>query len=66
MEHYFNSCATTLDTADFVPQKYLKKVQRRLFKEFKSKMWTLSFEYRRFKKYWKSNIVDIFTPYSPI
>lgn len=55
MEHYFNSCATTLDTSDFVPQRYLKRVQKRLFKEFKAKMWTLSFEYRKFKKYWKRN-----------
>lgn len=55
MTHYFNSCATTLDTSDFVPQRYLKKIQRRLFKEFKSKMWVLGFEYKRFKKYWKKN-----------
>lgn len=55
MQHYFSSCATTLDTAEFVEPKYLRKLQRLLFKKFKRKMWVISSEYRKFKRYFKAN-----------
>lgn len=55
MAHYFNSCAITLDTADFVDKRYEKRIQKRLFKEFKRKLWTIGAEYRKFKRYWKKH-----------
>ena len=37
LSEYFNTFSRTLDTRDFVPNKYLKKVQKYIFKNMKKK-----------------------------
>jgi len=50
LENYFQTFSRTLDTADYVPEKYGKKIHAFIFKNMKSKFKEIKREYRKQKK----------------
>ena len=47
LQRYFATFAITLDTAEFVPAKYGKKIHRFIFKNMKQKFREINREYRK-------------------
>jgi hypothetical protein len=50
LEKYFETFSKTLDTADYVPAKYGKKIHAYIFKNMKRKFAEVNHEYKRMKK----------------
>ena len=50
LEKYFETFSKTLDTADYVPEKYGKKIHAFIFKNMKKKFREISKEYDKQKK----------------
>jgi len=50
LKRYFKTFAITLDTAEFVPAKYGKKIHRYIFKNMKNKFHEVNREYKRMRK----------------
>ena len=46
LEKYFDTFAKTLDTADYVPAKYGKKIHKYIFKNMKKKFAEIDKQYR--------------------
>ena len=50
LERYFETFAKTLDTVDYVPAKYGKKIHKFIFKNMRKKFREVNHAYRRAKK----------------
>jgi hypothetical protein len=50
LEKYFETFAKTLDTCDYVPEKYGNKIHKFIFKNMKQKFREIGREYRKQKK----------------
>ena len=50
LRKYFATFAITLDTAEFVPAKYGKKIHKFIFKNMRQKFRQINREYKRKKK----------------
>ena len=50
LRKYFATFSITLDTAEFVPAKYGKKIHKFIFKNMKQKFRQINREYKRKKK----------------
>ena len=50
LDEYYNTFSKTLDTSDYVPQKYNKKIIRYIYKNLKKKFKCVNKEYRKFVK----------------
>jgi len=50
LRKYFATFEITLDTAEFVPAKYGKKIHKFIFKNMKQKFRQINREYKRKKK----------------
>ncbi len=55
MENYYQTFAKTLNTCDFVPEKYCKKISKYIFNDMKRSFKQAEKEYRRYrrKKFWE-------------
>jgi hypothetical protein len=47
---YYQTFALTLDTRDFVPEKYNKKIYKYIFKNMKKKFHQIDLEYKKLCK----------------
>ena len=50
LDKYFETFSRTLDTADYVPAKYGKKIHAYIFKNMKRKFSEVNREYRKLKR----------------
>lgn len=50
LEQYYNTFSRTLDTADFVPEKFNKKIHKYIFKNMKKTFKKIDKEDRHFQK----------------
>lgn len=50
LKNYYNTFSLTLDTSDFVPEKYNKRIRRFIFKNMRSKFKEVNVSYRKAKK----------------
>ena len=50
LKRYFATFAITLDTAEFVPAKYGKKIHKFIFKNMKQKFREINREYSKLRK----------------
>ena len=56
LQQYFNTFELTLDTAEYVPAKYGKKIHKFIFKNMKQKFKQVNREYRKEKLARKNQI----------
>ena len=47
LDKYFETFSKTLDTADYVPEKYLNKIHKIIFKNMKRKFSEVNREYKK-------------------
>lgn len=50
LKNYYETFAMTLDTNDFTPAKYNKKIYKYIFRNFKKKWKEVNVEYKKYKK----------------
>jgi hypothetical protein len=50
LDKYFETFSKTLDTADYVPKKYLAKIHRYIFKNMRKKFRQVNRAYRKQKR----------------
>jgi len=65
LKRYFQTFGITLDTAEFVPVKYGKKIHKYIFKNMRNKFREVNREYKRMKKEQASGGEALGLPASP-
>lgn len=56
LKNYYNTFSLTLDTSDFVPEKYNKRIKRFIFKNMRAKFKEVNVSYRMAKKLIKNMV----------
>ena len=56
LERYFETFSHTLDTVDYVPEKYTQKINKYIFKNMKKAFRRIDREDRKFQRKFKKNV----------
>lgn len=56
LDKYYDTFAHTLDTSDFVPEKYNKKISKYIFKNMKKAFRRIDREDRKFQRKFRKNV----------
>lgn len=59
LQEYYTTFSLTLDTCDFVPEKYNKKIHKFIFQNMKKKFREVNVEDRKYRRFIKKQSADI-------